>query len=274
MAKAKKAIATFKDLPVDKPVVISALINREVRGARWLTDERKQTWEVTVWLVAWQAGDGPVVHEQLCIRATDLDKESSAKLVRQTPKGRSIQFTGKRPKRLGSYKPFVKLAGAVEKAKQPLSDKQPEKKPLPASVTDKVFGRLKYDAKSGMYSCSQAFRNHELEVEFEVAEADQLDVLLPAAKALWKQRNAWFSQWRDMAYEQYMDGMVDQWWEGDSKLTRAIFNKCLGWPCGLTFRLEQGTLRYSMTGLSEELYGDHGIDAWGTDTRDMEIAFG
>lgn len=274
MAKTSKGVATFKDLPVDKRVEITALVNPKERGARWLKDERKQTWEVTVLLVAWQVGDGPVVREELCIRAVDLDKSSSASLVRQTPKGRTIQFTGKRPRRLGSYKPFVKLASAVEKAKHQLSDKQPKKKSLPANITDKVFGQLKYDAKSGMYSCSQTFRNHDLEVEFEVADTDQLDVLMPAAKALWKQRSAWFRQWRDMAYQQYMDGMVDQWWEGNSKLTRALFNKCLGWPCGLTFRLEQGTVRYFMTGLSEELYGDHGIDAWGTDANDMEIAFG
>lgn len=274
MAKAKKVVTTFKDLPVGKPVEISALINSKEWGSRWLASERKNTWNVTVSLVAWQVGDGPVIREELSLRAIDWDKESSAALVRKTTRGRAIQFTGVRPKSLGSYRPFVKLVGTVEKATRPLAKQSPKKKSSPQEITDKVFGPLKYDRKSRVYVCEMTFRNQPLPIEFEAADAEHLEPLLVAAKGLWKQRNQWFGKWRDAAYEDYMDGMVDEWWQEDRPLTRALFIKHLGWPCGLTFREEDGVVHYGLTGISDELYGDHGIDGWGTGIEDMEINFG
>ncbi|PQO29199.1 hypothetical protein C5Y96_15745 [Blastopirellula marina] len=273
MAKSKKIVTTFKDLPVGKPVEISALIDSESWGSRRLTNERKNTWDVTVLLVAWQVGDGPIIREGLSLRAIDWDKESSATLVRQCPRGRAIQFTGIRPKNLGIFRPFVKLVGSVEKAKQPLVKPPTKKNATPQEITDKVFGQLKYDRKSRVYTCEKTFRNQPLSIEFEAADAEQLDTMLAAAKGLWKQRNAWFGKWRDSAFEDYMDGMVDEWWQGDRPLTRALFNKHLGWPCGLSFRMEEGVVHFCLTGLSEALYGDHGIDGWGTEVDDMEISF-
>ena len=272
MAKSTKVIQAFTDLPVGKPVEITALINPESRGARWLKDERKQTWEVTVLLVAWQVGDGPVVQGGMGIRAT-LDKQASATLVRQTPKGRTIRFTGKRPRSLGSYKPFVRLVGSIEKSPQKLTIERSKKKPARRNVTDKIFGRLKFDRKLDAYICEMTYRDQAIPMEFEATDLAQLESMLGIAKDLWKQRSQWFRRWRDQAFEHYTERLAEAWWQEDQKLTRTLFNKHLGWPCGLSFRLEDGVVHYELTGLSEVLYGDHGIDGCGTSVNDMVINF-
>lgn len=141
------------------------------------------------------------------------------------------------------------------------------------AYTDKVFGQLGFDDKSNAFECSTSYGSEKLTIVFKTDDVEKLKVMLPVAGELWEQRDKWFKQWQDKAYRHYIDGMVDEWWESDQKLTRALFNKHLGWPCRLTFSIEDDTVKYCLTGWSDELYSDHGIDGTGTALSDMEIVF-
>jgi hypothetical protein len=273
MAKARKAISTFKDLPIEKTVEFVGLIHPEYGGSRWNQDERNQTWDFVATLVAWQANEGPVLREELFIRKKQLDSPNAVTLVRQTPKGRMIQFTGRRPRRLGASQNYVTLVGPIRKPKKPFTIEQTTRKPKPKSYADKVLGRLRFDGDSGVFVCQKTFCSSKLTIEFETEEVEELQAMLPVARKLWEQRDKWFKRWQDKAYRQYVDCMVDEWWQGDRNLTRSLFNKHLGWPCGLTFSIEEGSVQYCLTGLSDDLYGDHGIDGVGTGISDMEIIF-
>jgi hypothetical protein len=181
MTKAKKPITTFKDLPIERTVEFIGLIKPEYGGSRYIQDERNHIWQFVATLVAWQANGGPLLHEELAIRKMDLDNSDAVALVRQTPKGRMIQFTGRRPRRLGTSHNYVKLVGPILKTRERFAVESTVEKPEPKPYTDKIFGRLRFNEESGGFECEKTFGNSKLTIIFETDDLEKLKAMLPVA---------------------------------------------------------------------------------------------
>ena len=99
MAKATTTVKSYQDIPVDRRQEVIAWVDSDSGGFRFKRDpSRSKTWHFGCRLTAWQVGDGPVVHEKVFVRKERLNDADSLKLIRQTPKGRLIQFQARLPK--------------------------------------------------------------------------------------------------------------------------------------------------------------------------------
>lgn len=274
MAKTKPPISTYKDIPLRSKIRFVGWIDPSGGGFRFKRlDHRSTTWNFGCLLVAWQANDGPIVREELYIRKERLEGSTASNLVRQTPQGRVIQFTGFRPVDTAAIQKsqwYVKFDRIEKPIRPPPLVKEPK---VPETFEDGVFGTLRLNHDQKQFETKASFRGTEMIVSFGTTSLDELKALLGYAKPLWKKRQLWFFAWRKHLYKFYMSQLVENWWEEDYELTETTFYRLLGWPVGIEFSLSEGEFRFSLGGWSEELFTDHGIDVTGSSISDMKAVF-
>ena len=275
MAKKSKAFSSYKELPFRSKIRFVGWIDPKQGGFRYERGDRSNTWRFGCQLVAWQANSGPVVHEKIYVRKERIDGASAMRLIRQTPKGRVIQFQGSRPSGTAAQQKgfwYVKLEGPIQKPESaPAIGK--EKASRVSELKDGVFGLLELDQQYNYFNTTATFRGTTMDVSFDAESVDELKEMIKHAKPLWRKRQMWFSTWRKKVYRYYMANMADEWWQEDYTLTEKTFNRLLQWPVGVQFTLEEGKFGYVLTGWCEELFGDHGIDAGGSSISKMEASF-
>lgn len=280
MAKRSKLVSTFEDLPIGSKVQFVGLIDPRDGGFRFKPNaKRSKTWHFGCQLITWQANQGPVIREPIYLRKQRLDDSLVMRLIRQTRKGRIIQFQGSRPSDTASLDKslwYVKLEGPILKPKNPVAIAK-EAELYEASRVHKfensVFGLLELDEQFSYFQGNASFRGTEMYVTFETESVDELKAIIKQATPLWKKRQAWFSAWRQNIYRYYLANLMGEWWQNDSALTEKNFYRFLGWPVGVNFHLKEGKFWYSLGGWSEELFTDHGIDAVGSTLSKMEVIF-
>ncbi len=269
------SVRSFGDLPEDVPLKLVGLIAPD-GGGGGSSDGRGKIWTFSADLAAWKLKGGSVVHESALIVSRKISERKLSALMKSASNLGIIEFEARRPaasKRPKSYPQpvrfeLIRLGKKVRDARL-----QKIKNELQKSVEyrDAVFGVLKLDREHRQFEGKAAFRGTDMIVSFETESLDELKDLIRYAKVLWKNRQSWFSDFRNAAYEHYVEEMEAAWWDGEGELTRAKFNRLLGWPVTAEFRSEDGEYSYCLGGWSEELYTDHGVDAFGTDADSMEI---
>ena len=276
MAKQSKLISTYEDLPLESKFRFVGLIDPSSGGSRFKSGERSKTWHFVCKIVAWQANHGPVVREKIFIRKQRLSDSIVKSLIRQTPQGRIIEFVGSRPaetKSLDKSIWYVRIHGPIGKPQtgHALSDEARRRaESTPAVFEDSVFGTLTSD-QEGEYFVANTPLMH---ITFEAESIDELKWLIKPAKRLWKKQEAWFSRWRKACFEYYVRELKEEWYQGEEPLDEDSFNAKLGHPAGIDFSWNEGKFRYIITGMDEDLVGDHALDALGTDLTPDEIWLG
>ena len=134
-----------------------------------------------------------------------------------------------------------------------------------------VFGKLAWDADYERYTTTYGDGDDAFHLSFEAPSREQIDTLLSAAAQLWKNRLEWLVQWREACFKYYMEKLKDAWYEGDEPLDIDVFNAKLGQPASIEFMWDDGKLRYMITGMDDDLVGDHCLEAHGTDLRPDEV---
>ena len=89
--------------------------------------------------------------------------------------------------------------------------------------------------------------------------------MIAMARPLWRNRVKWFKDFQAFVLEETFDtcnGHRD--FAEEPPLTQKEFLRLLGQPVGLSFRLDDGELEYTMSGYAEDLFSDHGVDVCGT----------
>ncbi len=277
MEKQSKLISTYDDLPLESKIRFVGWIDPNSGGFRFKRDEqRSKTWHFGCKLVAWQANHGPVVREEIFIRKQRLNDSFAMSLIRQTPKGRIIEFEGSRPADTKSLQKsiwYVRIDGPIEKPHNlhALTDEARREASKPSVFEDSVFGTLKFDQEREHFEADTSFRGSKMYVTFETDSIDELKELIKHAKPLWKKRQSWFSIWRKACFEYYVQELKEAWYEGEEPLNEDSFNAKLGHPAGIDFSWNEGKLRYMITGMDDDLVGDHALEAHGTDLTPDEI---
>lgn len=278
MAKQSKLISTYEDVPIESKIRFVGWIDPKSGGFRFKRDEqRSKTWHFGCQLVAWQANHGPVVREKVFIRKQRLSDSLAMSLIRQTPKGRIIEFVGSRPEDTKSLQKslwYVRIDGPIKKPQKPhaLADEaQRQKASKPPVFEDSVFGTLKFDQEREHFKADTSFRGTEMNVTFKAESIDELKKLIKHARLLWKKRKTWFKIWRKACFEYYTQELQEEWYEGEDALDEDAFNAKLGQPAGVDFAMNEGELHYMITGMDEDLVGDHALEAHGTNLTPDEI---
>jgi hypothetical protein len=89
--------------------------------------------------------------------------------------------------------------------------------------------------------------------------------LIRDAKPFWRARRKWFKEFQQIAYEMMFDNSA-AWYPKvyGGELTKKKFMELLGMPCLVTFYRTDDDVGVNLSGWSDELFGDHGIDVYGT----------
>jgi hypothetical protein len=134
-----------------------------------------------------------------------------------------------------------------------------------------VFGKLVWDADYEHYKTTCGEGDSAFGLSFSAPSREEIDALLSAATQLWQKRGEWLVNWREACFEYYMETLKDAWYEGKEPLDTDVFNAKLGQPTSIGFTWDDGKLRYMITGMGDDLVGDHCLEAHGTDLRPDEI---
>lgn len=138
---------------------------------------------------------------------------------------------------------------------------------------DSHFGLLIPNIDRTAFVAVGTFQGYEIEVVFETNTLEELKELVIFAKPLWERQFAWFAKWQKNLYDCYVTDLAPNWWKGDRELNEDLFYKLLGWPIRVQFRFCDGKFNFVLSGWSEELFSDHGIDVTGSSESAMEIVF-
>ena len=271
------AVQSLEDLPEDVPLEFTGLIAPDGNGGS-SSDGRGKTWTFSADLAAWRLKGGPVVRQRALIVARKISSRKLSSLMKSTPNLGIIEFQARRPANTERPKTYpqrerfelIKLGKKVRD-----SGLQSIKKELskPVEHRDAVFGSLKLNRQYGWFEGKSTFRGNEMNVIFSAQTIEDLKQLIQQARPFWRKRQVWFSNFRKAAYEHYTSSMSDAWWEGEGELTQTKFFRLLGWPVTVEFSAEEEEFSYRLGGWCEELYTDHGVDAYGSDLNEMEIQF-
>ena len=141
----------------------------------------------------------------------------------------------------------------------------------PKAIEHPDFGKLVWDDQFERYSITVGEGNEAFEVGFDESDPDRLEALLQASASLWREKEEWFVQWRKACFEYYIQKLKKAWYEGEEPLDEDTFNAKLGQPAGIDFSWDEGKLHYMITGMDDDLVGDHALEAHGTDLTPDEI---
>ena len=134
----------------------------------------------------------------------------------------------------------------------------------PKPIDHPGFGVLHWDDDFDRYSFRAGEGDEAFELGFAEKDSQLLHELLDAAADLWRQKDDWFINWRKVCFDYYIAELKEAWYEGEEPLDEDTFNAKLGQPAGIDFSFEDGELQYLITGLNDDLVGDHGLEAHGT----------
>lgn len=141
----------------------------------------------------------------------------------------------------------------------------------PESVDHADFGTLEWDDDFERYSVTIGDGHDAFDIGFEESDRESLEDLLQASAALWREKEQWFAQWRKACFDYYVKELKDAWYEGDEPLDEAAFNTKIGLPAGIEFSWSEGKLHYMITGMDDDLVGDHALEAHGTELVPNEV---
>jgi hypothetical protein len=143
--------------------------------------------------------------------------------------------------------------------------------PMTEPIEHPDFGAIVWDKNLERFATTVGVGRDAFALVFDSCSPDRLNDILNAAATLWRDREQWFSQWRTACYKYYIERLKDEWYEGDEPLDERTFNTKLGQPAGIDFSWSDGKLHYMITGMSEDLVGDHALEAHGTGLTPSEI---
>lgn len=141
----------------------------------------------------------------------------------------------------------------------------------PEAIGHPDFGKLVWDEQFERYKVTIGKGRKAFEIGFDEPDRERLDALLDAAASLWRVKDQWFAQWRKACFEHYVQNLKEAWYEGEEPLDEDRFNAKLGQPAGIDFSWQEGKLGYMITGMDDDLVGDHALEAHGTDLTPDEI---
>jgi hypothetical protein len=133
------------------------------------------------------------------------------------------------------------------------------------------FGKLVWDDQFERYSVTVGEGEEAFEIGFDESDRERLDALLEASASLWRVKEEWFVEWRKACFGYYVQKLKKAWYEGKEPLDEGTFNAKLGQPAGIDFSWDEGKLRYLITGMDDDLVGDHALEAYGSDLTPDEI---
>lgn len=270
-----KSVGTFEDLPEAQPIEFIGLISPD--GNPGGSSDGRKNWTFSTNVCAWKAKGGPTVREPALIVCRKISEQKLSSLMRRVSNLDIVEFVAERPRKSDRPKSYPKQQrfelirfGKTVRARD-LQDIRDELK-KPVVVKDAVFGNLELSRRHSQFTGKASFRRTEMIVSFETTCPQELREIIASSRSLWRNRQMWFSSWRKKVYQYYMKTMT-HWWSGDGELTEKRFYDLLGWPVGVDFFIQDGKFGYQLSGWCEELFTDHGIDAYGTSVRDMAVSF-
>ncbi len=133
------------------------------------------------------------------------------------------------------------------------------------------FGTLRWDEGFERYTTTVDAGANAFELGFQESDANRLAELLDAAAPLWRDREKWLARWRKACFEYYIRELKDEWYEGEEPLDEDKFNMKMGQPVGIEFSWNDSNLHYMITGMDDDLVGDHVLEAHGTGLTPDEI---
>ena len=141
----------------------------------------------------------------------------------------------------------------------------------PEAIEHPDFGKLEWDDQFERYSVTIGDGHDAFEIGFDESDRERLVALLQTSASLWRANEEWFVKWRKACFEYYVRELKDAWYEGDEPLDEDTFNAKLGQPAGIDFSWDEGKLHYMITGMDDDLVGDHALEAHGTELEPNEI---
>ena len=144
----------------------------------------------------------------------------------------------------------------------------------PETIEHPDLGKLEWDEQFERYKVTVGEGRDAFDIGFDESDRERLDAMLDAAASLWRVKDQWFVQWRKACFEHYVPELKEAWYEGDEPLDEETFNAKLDQPAGIDFYWYEGKLRYTITGMDDDLVGDHALEAHGTDLTPDEIDLG
>ena len=139
------------------------------------------------------------------------------------------------------------------------------------SIEHPDFGTLVWNEDFERYATSVGHGPDAFDLGFEESDANRLAELLDAAASLWRDREKWLAQWRKSCFKYYVNELKAEWYEGEEPLDEDRFNEKIGQPAGIDFSWNDGNLHYMITGMDDDLIGDHALEAHGTGLTPDEI---
>lgn len=139
-------------------------------------------------------------------------------------------------------------------------------------IQSDVFGPIFWNKELKRYSAVVGSEQDAIGINFQVDDVDALEDLVAQASKLWRRKGAWFTNWCKRCYDFYGSELKDAWYDGEEPLDFVGFKKRLGMPAGIDFALEDGALSYLISVTSEDLVGDHFIEAVGCDLDPTDFA--
>lgn len=212
-----------------------------------------------------------MVEENIDVVLDKIGDRKLKSLKEQFGAWKLVKFTARVAKRkLRNYKTvqLVRYLGSADDIEL-LAFKKKLKRAI--EFQDRLFGTITHNRDAEWFEGAVRVEEESIGLLFETDSMDTAKAMVRMAKPLWRSRRKWFKEFFAIVESQVLgeQGYLDQL--NDSRasfkqepLSSDEFLELLGNPCNIYFRLdEENELNFEIHGASMELFGDHGVSAFG-----------